>query len=36
MTDVIYILLTLICFGAGHIYVTACDKLNAKVKAPRD
>jgi hypothetical protein len=36
MTDVLYISLTLICFGAGHIYIVACDKLNVKVKALRD
>jgi hypothetical protein len=36
MSDFVYVLLTLICFGAGHIYIVACDKLNVKVKALRD
>jgi len=36
MNDAIYILLTLISFGVGHIYIVACDHLNVKVKALRD
>ncbi len=32
MADALYILLTLLCFGAAHLYVTACDKLKAKPK----
>lgn len=36
MTDAIFILLTLISFGAAHMYIVACDKLNTKVKALRD
>ena len=35
MSDAIYILLTLISFGAAHIYTVACDKLNGKAKATR-
>jgi len=35
MNDAVYILLTLICFGAGHVYTVACDRLNAKAKATR-
>jgi hypothetical protein len=36
MADVIYILLTLFSFGAGHAYIKACDRLKVKAKAPRD
>jgi hypothetical protein len=36
MTDAIYILLTLVSFGAAHIYTVACDKLNKKAKGSRD
>jgi hypothetical protein len=36
MSDIVYIALTLISFGAAHAYIVACDKLNVKVKALRD
>jgi hypothetical protein len=36
MADAIYILLTLICFGIGHAYIKACNRLNVKAKANRD
>jgi len=36
MADAIYILLTLICFGAAHVYTVACDHLKVKAKATRD
>jgi hypothetical protein len=36
MNDIVYVGLTLISFGAAHVYIVACDKLNTKVKALRD
>jgi hypothetical protein len=36
MTDAIFILLTLISFGAAHAYIVGCDRLNTKVEALRD
>jgi hypothetical protein len=30
MTDLLFIALTLLCFGTGHAYVTACERLKGK------
>jgi hypothetical protein len=30
--DLLYIALTLLFFGVGHLYVTACDRLKVKPK----
>ncbi len=30
MADLIFIVLTLLCFGTGHAYVTACESLKGK------
>jgi hypothetical protein len=32
MSDLLFIVLTLLFFGVAHIYVTACDKLKARPK----
>jgi hypothetical protein len=32
MQDLLFTLVTLICFGAGHLYVVACDKLKLRPK----
>lgn len=32
MADVIFIVLTLLSFGIGHIYITACERLKVKAK----
>jgi len=32
MSDLLFIVLTLLFFGTAHIYVTACDKLKARPK----
>jgi len=36
MADVIYFLLIPICFGVGHAYIMACNRLNAKAKVTHD
>jgi hypothetical protein len=36
MTDALFLLLTLICFGGAHVYTVACDKLNVKARVSRD
>ncbi len=30
MQDLIFVFVTLFCFGIAHVYVTACDKLKVK------
>lgn len=32
MADLIFIVLTLLCFGVGHTYVMGCDRLKGKPK----
>jgi hypothetical protein len=32
MADLLFIVLTLLCFGVGHVYVTACDRLKVRPK----
>jgi hypothetical protein len=30
MTDILWILVTLLCFGVAHAYVLGCDRLNGR------
>jgi hypothetical protein len=32
MNDLLFIALTLLLFGVGHVYVGGCDRLKAKAK----
>lgn len=32
MADLIFIVLTFVCFGVGHLYVTACARLKVSPK----
>ena len=32
MADILFLTLTLVFFGIGHLYIEACDRLKAKPK----